>query len=291
VFSYEAAFDRNIGWLTAEEQQALRSKRIAIAGMGGVGGVYLTTLVRLGIGAFNLADFDTFDLPNFNRQAGAMLSTLGRSKVDVMSAQALDINPELDLRRFPHGVDASNVDEFLTGCDLYVDGLDFFAFEARSVAFARCSQLGIPATTAAPLGMGAALINFRPDGMTFEEYFDWRGQSDDEKALRLAVGVAPIGPHRRYLVVPEAVDMVRQRVPSTAMACQICAGVVATEALKILLGRGYVRYAPHAMQFDAYSGRLLRTWRPGGNRHPLQRVAIALGRRMLQRAVRERRPG
>ena len=88
VFDYDEAFSRNIGWLTAAEQTLLRGKRVAIAGLGGVGGAHVLTLARLGIGAFNLADFDAFALPNFNRQAGAVVSTLGRAKTDVIAEMA-----------------------------------------------------------------------------------------------------------------------------------------------------------------------------------------------------------
>ena len=56
-FDYTTAFSRNIGWLTLREQDSLRSKRVAIAGLGGVGGSHLITLTRLGIGAFTIADF------------------------------------------------------------------------------------------------------------------------------------------------------------------------------------------------------------------------------------------
>src|SRR3954469_11385769 len=94
-FSYDEAFSRNLGWLTEWEQQALRFKRVAIAGMGGVGGVHLLTFARFGIGAFNIADGDGLELVNFNRQAGARLDTIGRSKVAVMAESALQINPEL----------------------------------------------------------------------------------------------------------------------------------------------------------------------------------------------------
>jgi hypothetical protein len=66
------------------------------------------------------------------------------------------------------------------------------------------------------------------------------------------------------------------------MACQLCAGVAATEALKIMLGRGNVAAAPVGLQFDAYRGKLKRTWRPWGNRNPLQRIAIAIARRQLK---------
>ena len=64
-FNYEQAFSRNIGWVTPAEQQQLRGKCVAIAGGGGVGGVHLLTLARLGVGRFRIADFDTFDIANF----------------------------------------------------------------------------------------------------------------------------------------------------------------------------------------------------------------------------------
>ncbi|MBD8725091.1 ThiF family adenylyltransferase [Oxalobacteraceae sp. CFBP 13708] len=282
-FQYEQAFSRNIGWVTPAEQQQLRGKRIAIAGGGGVGGVHLLTLVRLGVTHFHIADFDTFDIPNFNRQVGAMMSTVGQPKADVLTRMARDINPDIDIRIFPEGVHADNLDEFLAGVDLYVDALDFFAFDARQQTFAACARRGIPATTAAPLGMGAALLNFMPGKMTFEEYFGWGDLPEQEKAIRFVVGLAPAGLHRNYLMVPGAVNFAERRGPSTFMACQLCAGIIATESLKILLGRGDVLAAPWGIQFDAYRNKLKRTWRPGGNRHPIQRLAIAIGRRQFAR--------
>jgi molybdopterin/thiamine biosynthesis adenylyltransferase len=281
-FEYAAAFSRNVGWVTAEEQARLRRKRIAIAGLGGVGGAHLLTLARLGVGAFHIADFDHFELPNFNRQAGATISTLGRPKADVLAEMAIDINPEIEISIFAKGVSGENLDTFLDGVDTFVDGLDFFAFDARSATFAACARHGVPAVTAAPLGMGAAVLTFLPGRMTFEEYFQFAGRSEAEQAIRFLVGLAPLALHRTYLVDRSAVDFAAQRGPSTIMACQICAGMAATETLKVLLGRGRLRAAPAATQFDAYRGRLVRTWRPGGNRHPLQKAAIVLARRQMR---------
>lgn len=283
VFSYEEAFSRNIGWVTAREQQSLRHKRVAIAGLGGVGGSHLLTLARLGVGAFNIADFDAFDVPNINRQAGAVVSTLGSSKVEVLAAMARDINPEVDIQVFPQGVDRSNLVEFLSGVDVYVDGLDFFAFAARQITFAACAEMGVPAVTAAPLGMGTALLNFSPGQMSFEDYFLWGDLPDDEKALRFLVGLAPAGLQRAYLVDPSTVNLVERRGPSTIMGCQLCSGVAATEALKIMLARGRVRSAPHGFQYDAYRNRFVHTWRPGGNKHPLQQLALKVGMRQLEK--------
>ena len=281
IFDYEQAFSRNIGWLTQQEQHQLRHKRVAIAGMGGVGGVHLLTLCRLGIGKFHLADFDTFDLVNFNRQTGAAISTLGQGKLEVMTQQARDINPELDITGFDKGVTENNLDAFLEGVDLYVDGLDFFAFQARQQVFAKCAEKGIPAITAAPLGMGTAVLNFLPGGMSFHDYFRLDDGLEAEKPLRFLMGLAPARLQMGYLADPSTVDLANRKGPSTIMACQLCAGVAATEALKILLGRGPVRTAPKGYHFDAYRNKLELTWRPGGNRNPLQRLAIAFAKHKL----------
>lgn len=280
-FDYWTAFSRNLGWLTEAEQETLRFKRVAIAGVGGVGGVHLTTLARLGITKFNIADLDSFEVANFNRQVGATMSTVGKPKVEVLAAMARDINPESELRVFPEGVQDENLDEFFDGVDLYVDGLDAWAFKAREAVFAYCARKRIPATTVAPLGMSAALLNFMPGGMTFEEYFGLAGKSDAEKAIRFLVGFAPALLHRHYLVDKTRVDLAGGKGPSTGLACQLCAGVAAGEAVKILLGRGKVWAAPHALQFDAFRNRFAHTWRPGGNRHPLNRLAIAIAKRQL----------
>jgi molybdopterin/thiamine biosynthesis adenylyltransferase len=246
------------------------------------------TLARLGIGAFNLADFDTFSLANFNRQAGATVSTIDRPKLEVVAEMATDINPELQLKNFKSGVSTDNLDEFLAGVDLYVDGLDFFAFAARRATFAACARLGIPAITSAPLGMGVAHLNFMPDRMTFEEYFRLDGLPEAEQAVHFLLGLSPSMLQRAYLADPRRVNLSEHRGPSTAMACQLCAGVAATEALKILLGRGKVLAAPRGLHFDAYRGKLVRTWRPGGNNNPIQRLAIVIARRMLGRAANGR---
>ena len=277
-FDYAAAFSRNLGWLTESEQQRLRASRVAIAGMGGVGGSHLLTLTRLGIGKFSIADFDMFDIVNFNRQAGASLATLGRPKVDCLAEMALGINPQLDIRRFGEGVNEQNIDAFLEGVDCYVDGLDFFAFKAREMTFAACHERRIPAVTAAPIGMGVGLLNFLPGKMSFEQYFRVRGRDEREKAFRFLVGLTPAMLHRGYLVDPSHVSLSSGRGPSTAMACELCAGVAGTQVAKLLLGRGKVLAAPWGLHFDAYTNRMRRTWRPGGNANPLQQLLIRIAR-------------
>ena len=206
IFDYDRAFSRNIGWVTPIEQVKLNGARIAIAGLGGVGGAHLLTLARLGVGNFNIADFDDFDVHNLNRQAGAFMSFMGQPKIDAVAQLARGINPELDLRLFSQGVTPENVDDFLREVDVYVDGLDFFALPARRMVFAKCREKGIPALTAAPLGMGTAFLYFSPTGMSFEDYFKVEGHESQEQYARFIAGLSPAMVQRDYLVAPEAVN-------------------------------------------------------------------------------------
>ncbi len=280
-FDYSVAFSRNIGWITENEASVLRTKRVAIAGLGGVGGSHLLTLTRFGVGAFNLAEFDVFDLANFNRQAGATLHSIGKPKLDVMAEIALDINPELDIRKFSAGIDPANIDRFLADVDLYVDSLDFFAVRIRRLVFARCAALAIPAITAAPLGMGVSFLAFLPGRMTFEEYFRLEGYDEEEQLLRFLIGLSPRMLQTRYLVDRTRLDLNARKGPSTPVGVDLCAGVAGANAVKILLARGQVDSAPTALHFDAYRNRFVKTWRPGGNASFLHRWLLRSARRKM----------
>lgn len=285
-FDYDTAFSRNIGWVTREEQQALRTKKVAIGGMGGVGGVHALTLARSGIGAFHIADADIFEVANFNRQVGATVATVGKSKVDTLASMITDINPDARVTTFS-AIDDSNVDTYLDGVDLFIDGIDFFRPDARELVFSRCGARGIPQITAAPLGLSVAYITFMPGQMTFEELFGFAGQSHDERLLRFMVGLAPGALHLRALADASAFDLHAGRGASTGAACQLCAGVTAVEALKILTGRGEVRCAPWTHQFDPFSGRYRARRSHFGHKNPLFRLRVAVARKMLRRLQRE----
>ena len=285
MFNYDSAFSRNIGWVTEAEQQTLKSKKVAVAGAGGVGGVHILTLARLGIGALSIADFDEYDVHNFNRQFGATMSTVGKEKVSVMADMANDINPEMQVNAFSEGVNEDNVDAFLEGVDLYVDSLDFFALKARKLVFQRCYEKAIPVITAAPLGLGCALLCFMPGQMTFEEYFRFNDkQTEEEQLIQFLIGLSPAMLQRSYLADESTVDFKAQKGPSTVMAVTLCAGMAESAAFKILLGRGPIVAAPYGLHFDAYKNKLVKTWRPLGNRGPLPRLMFKIAKKIALKA-------
>ncbi len=289
-FDYETAFSRNIGWLTDAEQALLRGKRVAVAGMGGVGGIHLLTFARLGVGKFHVADMDRFELANFNRQAAASQRTLGQPKAATAIMLAREINPEIEVKNFDTGVSEDNLDAFLDGVDVYIDGLDFFVLDIRRKLFARARELGIPAITAGPLGFGTGYIIFTPDGMSFEDYFRMAGKSREEQYLSFLFGLTPMPKHIGYIADRARVDMAGKRGPSTGVACQLCAGVAAAQAVKLMLKRGKVWAAPYYHQFDPYLDTYKRGKLRWGNAGPVQRLKLAIVGGMLGRWGAQARP-
>ena len=84
--------------LGAEAMEKLKGARVAVFGIGGVGGYVCEGLVRSGVGAFDLVDDDKVCLTNLNRQIIATRKTVGKYKVDVMRERMLEINPDCDVR-------------------------------------------------------------------------------------------------------------------------------------------------------------------------------------------------
>ncbi len=271
----EVALERNRGLVSMAEQERLLDARVAIPGLGGVGGVHLVTLTRMGFGGFRLAEFDHFEPANVNRQYGAKVDHFGQPKLEAMVAEAQQINPFLDLALFPEGIHENNVTAFLEGADIVVDSIDFFAFDVRRRIFNRAHEMGIPVVTAGPVGFSAAMLVFMPDrGMAFDEYFAIQDEMPlEEKLLAFLLGLAPRGAQRDY-IDPSRIDIYAQQGPSVAAACQLCASVAATEALRIVLKRPGVRAAPYYFQYDPLVRRFHQGRLRKGNRHPWQRFKL-----------------
>ena len=105
--------------------EKLQNSRVAIFGVGGVGGYVCEALVRSGVGHFDLIDNDTVSLTNINRQIIALHSTIGKLKVDVMKERMLDINPDVDVLVHPCFYLPETADQFdFSNYDYVVDAID-----------------------------------------------------------------------------------------------------------------------------------------------------------------------
>lgn len=281
-FDYDTAFSRNIGFLTHKETEILKSKTVAIAGMGGVGGQYCITLARLGICNFKIADFDCFELHNFNRQHASSMKTIDMAKVDVIESEILSINPNANIQKYTKGVTEENLDEFLENVDIYLDGLDIFALDIREKLFLQLEKKNIPGITVAPLGMGAVSMVFTKGSMPFESYFGLSKESSfPAKMLRFLTLMSPKNLQFKYLVEKAGIKVSEKKVPSMPMGVVLCSGVACTNCLKILLDRGRVYAAPWTLHFDAYLNLYKKKYNFLGQYNPIMIFKIWLVKKAM----------
>lgn len=281
-------FARISGLLNDTEQNKLLHSRVAVAGAGGVGGIHVLTLARLGIGRFTIADPDTFERVNISRQFGALQSTLGLNKAEVLADMIRDINPLAEIKVMAVPVSTSNIDQFLEDADLYIDGIDFFEIDVRRMIFSHCRDRGIFAVTSAPLGFGATRQVFSPTGMSFDDYFAINDAMPyDEKLAAFAAGLAPRPYHIKYLDLSK-VSFARKTGPAVAPACTLAASLVASAAVTILTGKGSLKPAPHYLQIDLLRGKHKQGYLLFGGKNPLQKL---IKRIILRKARAAADPG
>lgn len=165
---YDCAFSRHRGLISETEQQKLKHTHIAILGMGGV---HAATLTQTGIGKFTIADFDTFDVHNINRQYGAMVGTIDQDKAQVMARIIKDINPDANIKIINEAIGPEDVNDFLANVDVMIDALDVFVMDARLLLSKKSRALGIPVISVGPIGFSAVVNVFSPDSISFEDFF------------------------------------------------------------------------------------------------------------------------
>ncbi len=134
-----------------EGMSRLWHSRVAVFGVGGVGGHCVQALARAGVGAIDVFDDDMVSVTNINRQAVAMTSTIGRAKVEVIRDQVMDISPQATVtcrRMFYTPENADEVD--LSVYDYVVDAID--TVKAKVELIVRCKAQGIPVISAMGAG-------------------------------------------------------------------------------------------------------------------------------------------
>lgn len=129
--------------LGSDAMDTLRKCRVAVFGVGGVGGYVVEALARCGVGAIDIVDNDIVDITNLNRQVVALRSNVGQEKVDVCRRRILEINP--DCRVTAHSMfylpeNADSID--LADYDYVVDCID--TVSAKLELARRCHELGTP---------------------------------------------------------------------------------------------------------------------------------------------------
>jgi len=137
------AFDRTRLLLGSVAMEKLKSARVAIFGLGGVGGYVAEALARCGVGSLELVDHDTISETNINRQILALHSTVGLPKAEAARQRVLDINPEAEVtaRQEFYGPDTAHLFDF-TKYDYVVDAIDTVTGKLALIAASKAA--GVP---------------------------------------------------------------------------------------------------------------------------------------------------
>ena len=126
-----------------DAMQRLQNARVAVFGVGGVGGYVVEALARSGIGTLDLVDKDTVSLSNINRQIVALTSTVGKPKVEAAAERVTDINPAVRVHAYPLFYTPDTADRFdFTQYDYAVDAVD--TVSAKIALVLQAQQAGVP---------------------------------------------------------------------------------------------------------------------------------------------------
>lgn len=166
---------RNQPLFTCQDQLKLFSSHVVIVGCGGLGGLVVECLARLGVGRLSVIDPDTFEEHNLNRQFLATFATLGRHKVDVAVERVAQVNPAVSTFSWCRAFSQGDGAEMLSGATVVVDALDNVT--ARLELSAVCRQLDVPLVHAAIDGYYGHILSQWPSDNTIEALYSGKNHS------------------------------------------------------------------------------------------------------------------
>ena len=262
---YQEVFSRNIGIFTWDEQEKLRQSTIAVAGVGGVGGLLVERLVRLGVGNIRITDPGRFEGSNHNRQFGSSMTSLERNKAGVVYGEIKDINPEASIYYDSTGITSqAEADKLINGCNLIIDEMDYGAWKESIFLQRAARRRGIYYLFSGAIGFGALLTNFDPQGMTLEEYNKLPPDADLDSIGGLSVPaerILPIVP--TYVNAAMTMDMMQEiiagqrPIPTCSVGVGLASILAASEAVNILLRRKEIVRAPQYIYVDLLDQKFL----------------------------------
>ncbi len=199
---------RNLGTVGLEGQARLLRSKVAVIGLGGLGGHVSLALARMGVGTLVLADGDVFVDHNLNRQALSEVGLLGEPKAEVARKAVARINPAVEVIAWSEYVRADNLEKILEGCHVVVDALD--SLPARLELEEAVQRAGIPMVHGAIAGFLGQVTTIFPG----------------DPGLKVLYGDKP----------PES--GVEAELGTPAATPMMVAAIQVQEVIKILLGKG-----------------------------------------------------
>lgn len=242
-------------------QEKLSGAVVGVAGQGGLGGAVAMLLARLGVRHLKIGDPDSFELSNINRQLGATPGNVGRNKAVVVGELIKETTPDVTVEVFPEGMQKHVAREFVEGCDLIIDCIDFYNVDERYDLHREFRQSerckGCLASTV--VGYGANVYLFTRDGLTLEDFYDIPPDTEQteeivDKLVRLQASFLPRFPSKSVLY-----DWMRRtgNVPILAVSPPLGQYLLVARAALMLTDMDVAPYCeplppmPHYLWYDA----------------------------------------
>ena len=244
-FSYEAMTTRNIGFVSPDEQERLRGGTVFVCGTGGMGGACVMALARAGVGRLILADLDTFETSNLNRQVFAFTDTVGHHKAEATAEICRRINPQIEVE-VHHADWPEHLEAIARQATVFVNGTDDLAAGLHLYRTARAAGIPVIDAYAAPL---PSVYVVRPGTPTPEERLgypsrgkDWRAidKADRDAALMKEIEYVMIhSSSRKHVDLTVAGEVAAGRRSRMSFAPMVIATgmLMAYEAIALLIGR------------------------------------------------------
>ncbi|MEB8474939.1 MULTISPECIES: HesA/MoeB/ThiF family protein [Acidithiobacillus] len=176
---YRQRVNRSQAWLGNSEkeqfaaQKAISESTVGVAGCGGIGGAIAMRLARLGVRHIKVADPDSFDWTNLNRQFGSSRETVGKNKAEVVGHLVHELAGDVTVEIFSGGITEKSAPQFVDGCDLILDQMDFYLLRERYALHQEFRKLrhAKAIISAWCIGWGSSMLKYTHDSMPIEEYF------------------------------------------------------------------------------------------------------------------------
>jgi molybdopterin/thiamine biosynthesis adenylyltransferase len=248
--TYEELVSRNWGFLTPEIQSKIKRTKILLAGCG-LGSNIALLAARTGFTKFILADGDTVETNNLNRQTFSLHQT-GKNKAAVTAELIREVNPEAQIEVFPQFITEKNVEPLVTKVDFVINMVDpsRVIFELNRVAISQ-DKIAISPLN---VGFGGVVLVFSPSSATLEEIVE-DSTSLEGFFLKLVEKVSTFLPgylERDFLGVKHEIEQKGKPFPQLGIASFANAALVVTVIIRALMGLP-LKLAPQPITIDTWS--------------------------------------
>lgn len=287
TFSYSEFTTRNLGFVTADEQAQLQSATIFICGTGGMGGAAIQSIVRAGVGRLFLADIDTYEVSNLNRQVFCTLDFIDRMKAEATRDQCIKINPQAKIEVFDEKW-TTEVEHLVKSADVVINGTDDLG--ASLLLYRTAQDIGRPVIDAYASPLPSVYVT-RPRRPTPEQRLQyptlklqWDNLSDgvrQDAFLAEALHVMLNSSSRHYIDLDLAGEVAAGKRSRMSFAPMVISTgcLMAYEALGLILNRPS-KTDETGWFFNPYTAKIEKPWP-----EPIQAILRPLVRRQLLKLI------